>query len=129
ALDEMNPPGHGPVGWSILLSLARAQLRRDRPVVLDGVARVPEIELIRKGAAEERARPVVIVTQCVDVHVHRSRIERRDRGIPSWYELDWPHVQRARDGWTPLEDVQVTVEATEPLTANLDRLGMVLDRL
>ena len=70
ALDEMNPPGHGPVGWSILLSLARAQLRRDGPVVLDGVARAPEIELIRNVAAEERARPVVIVTQCVDVYVH-----------------------------------------------------------
>jgi hypothetical protein len=76
------PLGHGRVGWSILLSLARAKVQRDGPGVLDAVARAPEIELIREVAAEERARPVVIVTQCVDVYVHRSQIERRDRGIP-----------------------------------------------
>jgi predicted kinase len=129
ALDGMNPPGHGPVGWSILLSLARAQLRRDGTVVLEGVARAREIELIRKVAAEEQARPVVIMTQCVDVDVHRSRIEGRDRGIPNWYELDWSHVQRARDGWEPIDDVELTLEATEPLVANLDRLRIFLDRL
>ena len=44
ALDAMDPPGHRPVGWSILLALARSQLRRKASVVLDGVARRPEID-------------------------------------------------------------------------------------
>ena len=43
-LDAMDPPGHGRVGWSILWALARAQLRGGRSVVLDGVARHPEID-------------------------------------------------------------------------------------
>ena len=47
ALDAMNPPCHRQVGWSILIALARAQLRRELPVVLDGVARAPELEVCR----------------------------------------------------------------------------------
>jgi hypothetical protein len=30
---------------------------------------------------------VVIVTECDDLDLHRSRIEGRQRPIPSWYEL------------------------------------------
>ena len=66
-LDAMEPPGHRVVGWSILDSLARAQLRRGYSVVLDGVARAPEIARCRESAEGLAARLVVIMTQCSDL--------------------------------------------------------------
>lgn len=43
ALDDMGVVGHRSVGWSILWSLARSQLRLGSSVVLDGVARGPDV--------------------------------------------------------------------------------------
>ena len=127
-LDAVGPPGHRQVGWSILIALARAQLRRDLPVVLDGVASAPELELCRSLADDEHARLVVILTACDDAAVHRSRIEGRQRGIPNWYELDWDHVMRSRGSWTPI-DADLVLDAIQPLEANVDRLRSFLDRM
>ena len=55
ALDDMDPPGHRAVGWSLLWALARAQLRRGSSVVLDGVAREPEVTATRR-VAKRRVR-------------------------------------------------------------------------
>jgi hypothetical protein len=55
-LDDMQPVGHGPVGWSILHALARSELRRGRSVVLDGVARAGEIERSGQLALEEGSK-------------------------------------------------------------------------
>lgn len=126
ALDAMNPPGHRQVGWSILVALARAQLRRDGPVVLDGVARAAELELCRSLADDEQARLVVILTECDDVAVHRLRVEGRRRGIPNWYELAWDDVIRSRASWTPI-DADLVVDANQPLEANVDQLHRFLD--
>jgi predicted kinase len=123
----MDPPGHRPVGWSILLALARSQLRRNGSVVLDGMARRPEIDRCQALADEEGARLVVIRTECNDLATHRTRIEGRQRQIPDWYELTWEHVQRARNSWEPIVDADLVLSATEPLNANLDRLNMFLE--
>ena len=103
ALDAMDPPGHRVVGWSLLWALARAQLRRGSSVVLDGVARDPEVVGTRLVAAEEGAARLVVMTSCADVDLHRSRVEGRSRGIPNWYELDWEHVARSRASWVAPE--------------------------
>jgi predicted kinase len=126
ALDEMDPPGHGAVGWSIISALARQQLRRGSSVVLDGVARTPEVERCHELAHEEHAQMVLVVTQCGDPDVHRSRVEDRKRLIPHWYELDWDQVNRARDGWEPLEGVDLVLEAIDPREENEARLRAVL---
>ena len=52
-LDAMEPSGHGRVGWSLLRALAQSQLRRGSSVVLDGVARAPELEALRQLSVEE----------------------------------------------------------------------------
>jgi predicted kinase len=122
ALDGMGFRGHRAVGWSILWSLSRAQLRRGSPVVLEGVAREPEVARTRVVAGEEGARSLVVMTSCPDEGVHRSRIEGRDRGIPDWYELDWAHVERARWSWRPLPDVDLVLDATDPVAENAARL-------
>ena len=118
--------GHRYVGWSILSALARSELRRGRDVVLDGVARSPEIARCRDLAAEEGARFVLVVTECPDATVHRSRVAGRQRAIPDWYELDWDHVQRARDTWVPISDPDLVLDATSPVSQNLDLLRSLL---
>jgi predicted kinase len=129
ALDDMEPPGHGAVGWSILCALARAQLRRGTSVVLDGVARDPELRRCRAMAVDEGARLVVILTECADIEVHRARIEGRQRHIPDWYELDFEAVQRSRARFGPPPDVDLTLRATDPLDENLRRLTDFLQHL
>ena len=118
ALDLMEPPGHGAVGWSILRALARSQLRRSATVILDGVARAPEVEKCDQVAHEEGARLIVLLTECADAEVHRSRIEGRHRSIPDWYELDWDHVQRSRRSWEPPTRVDLTLQAANPRHIN-----------
>ncbi len=122
ALDAMDPPGHQVVGWSILDSLARAQLRRGCSVVLDGVARSPEIQMCRDTAEDMSARLVLILTQCSHPEVHRSRIDGRQRVIPNWYDLDWEHVQATLSSWEPPDDCDLRVEATDRWEDNLSRL-------
>jgi len=125
-LDAMDPPGHRSVGWSILWALARAQLRMGSSVVLDGVARQPEVERTRLVANEESARCVVVMTTCADPVIHRSRVEGRQRQIPNWYELEWEHVERSRASWVPPGDVDLVLQATDGPGANADRLRGVI---
>jgi predicted kinase len=127
ALDAIDL-GHRHAGWSILGALARSELRRGRDVVLDGVARAPEIARCRDLAAEEQARFVLVVTECPDATVHRSRVNGRERGIPGWYELDWTHVQQARDAWEPIARSDLVLDARSPVPQNLERLRSLLDQ-
>jgi predicted kinase len=126
ALDNMNPPGHRAVGWSILRALARAQLRQGSSVVLDGVARRPEIGDCRHLADEESAQMVLVITQCADAHLHRSLVEGRRRQIPNWYELDWDHVEGARAAWEPIEPFDLALDAGDPWEQNSSRLRVLL---
>jgi hypothetical protein len=126
ALDAMGLRGHRGVGWSIVGALARSQLRRGRCVVLDGVARAPDVAACRTVAQEEGAPSFVVMTQCVDPELHRSRIEGRRRGIPGWYELDWDHVARARDEWEALDDVDLVLDAAETAVQNAASLRHAL---
>ena len=107
------PTGHQVVGWSILNALARAQLRCGRSVVLDGVARAPEIDACRETARSESARMVLIATQCSNVLVHRSRIEGRQRLIPNWYELDWNQVEQSLASWDQPLDADLHLDTAE----------------
>jgi predicted kinase len=126
ALESMEPPGHQAVGWSILYALARAQLRRDSSVVLDGVARPPDIERCRKVVEDEGGRLVVILIECADLETHRSRVEGRDRAIPDWYELDWDHVQLARASWEAPGRVDLSLQATDTPQRNRESLADLL---
>lgn len=72
---------------------------------------------------------LLVVTQCSDPDVHRSRVEGRKRLIPNWYELDWDDVKRARDGWERLAGVDLVVETLEPHEENAARLKAVLERI
>ena len=96
------------------------------PVVLDGVARDPEVAGTRRVADEEGARSLVVMTRCADPDVHRARVEGRRRHIPNWYELEWDHVQRSRTSWVAPGDVDLVLEATDPVDENADALRGVI---
>jgi predicted kinase len=127
ALEGMDPGGHRRVGWSILVALARAQLRRGSSVVLDGVARASEVAQCRTLAEQEAARFLLVLTECDDVALHRSRVEGRRRDIPNWYELDWEHVLGAREAWEPIGNADLVVEAGQPVQHNIAQLQRMLD--
>ncbi len=128
ALDAMGLRGHRGVGWTILWALARSELRRGRPVVLDGVARAPEVAGTRALAEEEGVPSLVVLTECSVAALHRDRIEGRERGIPGWYELEWDHVARARSEWDALDSVDLTLDAAVPLVDNLAALRETVAR-
>jgi predicted kinase len=116
AMDTMEPPGHGRVGWSLLRAVGRSQLRCGSSVILDGVARAPQVEKLRLLAEEEGAQFFAIMTECSDPDLHRFRVESRDRGIPDWYELDWSHVERSRKSWDPSMAVNLKVDTFQSLS-------------
>jgi len=126
-LDEMEPSGHRVVGWSILIALARAQLRCGRSVILDGVARFEEVGRCREAAEAEKASVVVVATSCSDPVLHRSRIETRRRLIPDWYELDWEQVERARTTWQPLESVDLDLDTAGAWEDSAVRVAALFD--
>ncbi len=129
ALDRIEPSGHRSVGWSILGALARSQLRTGRSVVLDGVARAPEIAVCASVAREEGVRLVVIATSCSDPDVHRSRVEGRQRLIPNWYELEWAHVLSARGAWEAPSACDLALDAVVGLDENAGRVRELLGSL
>jgi predicted kinase len=126
ALDGMGVRGHRGVGWSVLWALTRSQLRLGSSVVLDGVARQPEVDGTVALAAEEGAESLVVMTMCRDAGVHRARVEGRRRHIPNWYELDWDHVERARSSWVLPDGLDLVLDAGAPVEENTERLRMLL---
>ena len=112
------------VGWSILWNLAAEQLRDDRSVILDGLARAEELAVTRDLAGRHRAGCTVVVTRCSDPEIHRSRIEGRIRAIPGWHELDWPDVERsARRTGRSRRGRTSSLDAVAPLAENVGRLA------
>lgn len=126
ALREMSHLDHRRVGWSVLWNLATAQLRRGSSVVLDGVAREVEVSGTRRVGRSSGASVVVVLTSCSDVTIHRERLVGRAREIPGWHELDWDHVSRLLDRWEPPDDVDLHLDAANPLTENAAQLRALL---
>jgi len=114
------------VGWAVLWNLATAQLRQGRAVVLDGVAREVEVAGTRDIAKSAGATAVVVLTSCRDLALHRTRIEGRIRDIPGWHELDWNHVDQFLDRWRAPGDIDLQLDATDPIDGNV---AMLIDRL
>lgn len=126
ALGSLDVDGHRRVGWSILGSLALAQLRAGRSVVLDGAGRTEAVAGARRLAAEAGVPSRVVVTACGDIDVHQQRIDGRCRDIPGWYELTWDDVARFLEGWTEPPGADLRLDAVEPLRDNVERLREML---
>lgn len=126
ALAGLDHSAYRAVGWSVLWNLAEAQLREGRSVVLDGVARQPEVDSSSRVAARSGARLLVAVTTCSDVETHRTRIDGRERRIPGWHELTWDDVADFSRLWQPPRG-DLCLDCCSPLEENLAALRRLLD--
>lgn len=107
------------VGWNLLSRVAEQQLRRGASCILDLVAREePRLEW-ETLARRYGARFGVIECICSDEEMHRSRVDRRDRAIPGWYELDWDQVAAGRERYEPLNEPKLVLDATSSASSNL----------
>lgn len=114
------------VGWSVMWNIAIAQVREGRSVVLDGVARAPEVQRTRDVADEAECRSFVALCSIADARAHRERVIGRDRNIPNWPELTWEDVERSRSGWEPPTDIDLILNALDPVKDNLAKLRRAL---
>lgn len=128
ALKTMRPERRRSVGWSIIWNFSVAQLRENRSVVIDGVARDDDVAVCRSVAGEHSVTSVVVETSCSSREIHRGRIEGRVRGIPGWHELNWQHVESVLAGWAPIREADLRLDAVDPLEANTQALRAVVQR-
>jgi hypothetical protein len=118
AIADLDVGDRRTVGWSVLWSLARAQLGQGRSVVLDGVARDGEVDATSQLADAVAARFLLVATACRDVDTHRERVEGRQRGIPGWYELEWAAVASFLEQWQPPSRADLFLDAGDPLSGH-----------
>jgi len=65
-------------------------------VVLDGVARAPQVEMLRALAQEEGAQFLLVMTECSDLALHHPALMDADVTFPIGTNSDWSHVNRSR---------------------------------
>lgn len=121
-IEQLDRPTYRELGWAMVWQIARAQLRRGAHVVLDGMVTEIEVDGTRRLAEEHGTTLFLVLTTCSDEQVHRRLLEGRRRGIPGWHELTWERTQRARQTWAPPPAPDATVDACDPLDANVTRL-------
>lgn len=103
-------------------SLVVRQFMLDQSAITDSVINDGTAERWGRLAAEHGAELRVIECVCSDVELHRTRVEGRKRNIPNWHEIDWEHVENMRANFPSLTVDRLTVDAVDPLEANLDRV-------
>jgi predicted kinase len=126
ALNAMERERYQDVGYGLMAQAAEKQLRNEQSVILDCVARARALERWSEVAAAHDAPVRIIECICSDAEVHRSRVDGRIRAIPGWYELEWSHVERSRAIYEPISNEKLTVDAVDPLDANLARVRTYL---
>ena len=110
----------GSVGYDLLTVLAGRQLSLNQSVILDSVASTVSIrnawrDLGKKYNAEWR----VIEFIYSDILVHRERLEKRQRAIPGWHELEWSDVEFIRSYYAPWEEERLMLDSMGPVDQNI----------
>jgi predicted kinase len=126
AMQAMDRRDFWAVGYALLDQCTEKQLRNGQSALLDCVARDGAETRWAATAARHLAQFFVVECTCRDADVHRSRIEGRTRAIPGWYELRWEQVAESRRTYAPLGVEKLTVDAGEPLAANVARVRAYL---
>ncbi|MCW3492036.1 AAA family ATPase [Microbacterium sp. SSM24] len=103
-------------------ALFRRQLMLGQSAILDCLASDQLVDRWSAVAAQAGGRVVTVECVCSDERVHRARIEGRQRNIPGWHEIDWAHVEFMRQTTKPLTVPRLTLDAIDPIEANLSSL-------
>ena len=112
--------GSGTAGYELLGSLAAGQLRLGQSAILDSVAGFERLRQAWRALADESlAQFRAVECICSDEALHRSRLAGRQRGIPGWYELDWPEVERIREVYEAWTSERLVVDMVQPPADNL----------
>lgn len=112
----------GYAGYELLSVLAEGQLRLGQSAVLDSVASTTSIRTIwRTLATTYGAGWYVVECTCSDVGLHRERLLSRKRDIPGWPELEWSEVERVQRYYAPWQEERLILDASCPMTTNIDR--------
>lgn len=125
-LAKLDRPRYLAMYHSMLESLMTRQLMLDQGAVVD--CRIDDTVALRwqRVADKYGIRLHVVECVCSDEAEHRRRVEGRQRNIPGWHEVDWAHVQRSRAESSPLTVPHLTVDAMEPIEANLERIRSLM---
>ena len=110
----------GSIGYDLLTVLAERQLSLGQSVILDSVASTESIRntwrgLRKKYNADWRVSECV----CSDMAVHRKRLEKRQRNIPGWHELQWSEVEFVRSYYAPWNEERLIVDSINPVDRNI----------
>ena len=118
AADDTPPLGFA--AYELLTTLADRQLQLGQSVILDSVASTQSIRAQWRALAEYYgAIWRVVECICSDEAAHRSRLERRTRGIPGWHELDWRDVQKVAAYYAPWQEQRLILDAVTSVTENI----------
>jgi len=116
----LNKENASAMGYGLLTTLARRQMLLNQSAILDSPSHTnEERQRWYDLASEYQADLKFVETICSDEEIHHSRVEGRVRGIPGWHEITWVHVERMRAAYEPLTTEHLTVDAVNPLEANI----------
>ncbi len=98
-------------GYELLSTLAERQLRLGQSAILDSVASTESIRTIWRTLATRYGAGWYVVECALS----------RERGIPDWPELDWSDVERVQGFYAPWQEERLILDASCPMTTNIDR--------
>ncbi len=111
----------GYAGYELMSMLAERQLRLRQSAILDSVASTESIRNTWRGLAKMyNARWRVIECIWSDEQAHRTHLEKRQRSISGWHELDWSEVERVKAYYAPWTEDHLVVDAVRPAAQNIE---------
>jgi predicted kinase len=106
--------------YDLLGTLVTRQLMLGQSAIVDAVVGDVQAERWERTAGRYGAEFRLIECVCSDEAVHRERLEGRRRGIPGWHEVGWNHVERMRVEFPGVTREHLTIDAMDPLAANVE---------
>jgi predicted kinase len=110
----------GLAAYVVAEDLAREQLLIGNDVIVDAVNDVEAARGQWRSLAARLERPLAFIEVfCGDEQEHRSRLEKRQRGIEGFPEPTWESVVERRSGFSGWNDDRVRVDSMRPLADNV----------
>jgi predicted kinase len=116
----------GLAAYLVAEEIAQKELDSGRTVIVDAVNAAEAARLQWRDLAERAdVRLRVIEVVCSDEALHRSRLEKRERGLSHIEETTWRAVEQSLEGYAPWTGPssalpRVTIDSVESLGRNVD---------
>ena len=112
-----------PTGLAAYLAaeaVADGLLALGQTVIVDAVNAVePARQQWRALAGRRRVRLAFIEVVCSSAHLHRHRLEARQRGLADLPEPTWAEVERRRAEYEPWDDRRLVLDSVTDLSSNV----------